>query len=435
MDEIWRTSVSVDSYEISTHGRVRHGTSGEIRKLQKKGGQDHVNLSHSVGGKKIYVGITVSRETLKTFVRPENGKEYAKHRDTDKDRIGYNHLSNLEWSKTPPVSIRPDIPVISAVPVDLLPCETAEIKTIFFGANSIDVSSDALIRVNGSITWRGGSIRSGRNYPSLTFQFDKDGVIFYKKDGRQKSFLYDVIYIVSLAFLGARDESGGIIHVDHIDGSNGATTNNHSSNLRYVTQSENQSHAMITGNQIAPGQKPVDQYTLDGEYVATYCSQSAASLDLFGNKSGSATIGEVCNGIRDHYKKYTWRHSGDPFERVSRKRKAPTNHVVYFGKLKTAGEFNKTDEGKFNVKIGVMNTKRPPTDGGLRGMVSHNIQCDEYEELKKFLLSHQTIVTLKSNVKAAKQMFHMTEDDFQMAIRLADDNVESYMNFNEDEDV
>ena len=415
MTETWITSVSVDEYEISTHGRVRHGTSREIRKLQIKFGHPRVNLHYTIGGVKFTKGVTVSKEVLSTYVNEidEGGpRMYSRHIDGD---ISNNYLDNLEWSCIPPPR------VMGVVNVDYdSPSPDAEIITMKFGQQEIDVSSDGFIR-SDRVRWRSGAVHQGRYYKRVTIQFDRDGE-------RKESHHEDIHFLVSHAFLGPRPK--GYV-IDHIDTDK---QNNSISNLEYVTMRDNQLRAIANGNVVAPNQKPVDQYTLDGEHITTYCNQSDASMAMIGKTGGSGAIGKVCNGVTNHYKNHTWRHLGDPFERVFIKRKAPTNHVVYFGKLKTAGEFNKTDEGKFNVKIGVMNTKRPPP-GALRGMESHNIQCDEYEELNKFLLSHQNIVNLKSNVKGAKQMFHMTEDDFQMAIRLADDNVESYMNFNEDEEV
>ena len=415
MDEIWRTSVSVDSYEISTHGRVRHGTSGEIRKLQSNFGHPHVNLFYTIGGVKFTKGVTVSKEVLSTYVNEidEGGRrEYARHIDGD---ISNNYLQNLEWSCIPPPR------VMGVVNVDYdSPSPDAEIITMKFGQQEIDVSSDGFIR-SDRVRWRSGAVEQGRYYKRVTVQFDRDGK--YKESRHE-----DIHFLVSHAFLGPRPE--GYV-IDHIDTDK---QNNSISNLEYVTRSGNQLRSIANGNAIAPNQKPVDQYTLDGEYITTYCNQSDASMAMIGKTCGSAAIGQVCNGIRDHYKKHTWRHFGDPFERVSIKRKPPTDNGVFIGKLMEDGELCMTADGKFIVKIGSGDMKRPRT-GKLRGMVYSKFSCDEHDELRKFLVSHVSLIGLRSTARYSKDQFNMTEDDFQMAIRLADDNVESYMNSNEDEDV
>ena len=414
MNETWRTSISVASYEISTHGRVRHGTSGEIRKLQIIFGHPRVSLHYTIGGVKFTKTVTISKEVLSTYVNEidEGGRrEYARHIDGD---ISNNHLDNLEWSFIPP-------PITTRTPTVEYssPSPDAEIVTITCGQRGIDVSSDGFIRSDRDM-WRSGNVEQGRYYKRLTFQFDREGN--YKETHHE-----DIHFLVSHAFLGPRPD--GYV-IDHIDTDK---QNNSISNLEYITRSENQLRAISNGNVVASNQKPVDQYKLDGEYVTTYVNQSAASMDMIGKTCGSAAIGQVCNGRRDHYKKYTWRHLGDPFERVSIKRKAPTENGTFIGKLMEDGEPCMTTDGKFIVKIGSGDMKRPKT-GKLREMVSLNFSCDEHDELRKFLVSHVSLIGMRSTERYSKDQFNMTEDEFQMAIRLAGDSVGNYMNFNEDED-
>ena len=400
MDEIWKTSVSVGTYEISSHGRVRHKQSGEIRKLQCKLGHYTVVLHPTIGVSKT---ITIAKEVLGTFDRPTEKigrREYARHKDHD---ILNNHLDNLEWSYIPPPRVMGTV-----IETYTSPDKDAEIVSIFFGKRKIDVSSDGFIR-NDKV-WRSGNVESGREYKRLTIEFDREG--------NSRSNHEDIHFLVAHAFLGPRPEK---YVIDHLDSDK---YNNNAYNLEYDTRCEKTKRA----NQEPPLQNPVDQYELNGTHVATYKSQSEASRYMIGNPSGSAPIGETCNGHRDNIYGYTWRSIGDPFERVSRKRKAPVENVAFIGKLKKEGEFIMIGD-KFLVKIGKGNAKRPKSKcGPLRGMVCVNFKCDEHDELRKFLVKHEKISILADTEKASTDRFYMTEEEFEMAIGIANDNVGRYIN-------
>ena len=431
MDEIWKTSVSVGTYEISSHGRVRHKQSGEIRKIKPNG---TVNMHFTTNNVKNTKTVTISKEILKSFIRPEKGREYAIHKDRDESKEDYNHLGNLEWSKSPPPPNRNK--GIKRKKADKIePGPSAEIVTLFFGERYIEVSSDALVRSdNKNKYWRAGSIHDdNHNYPRVSMQFDRDGKTKYRDNNKVVSTSYDIHFLVALAFLGPNPDTAKYV-VDHIDGSNGVNTNNHSYNLQYVTKSQNQARAMELGNQKPPGEKAVVQYTMKGVEVATYKSQSEASRAISGKDSGAARIGEVCNGKYRKYREHTWRRVGDTFERVEKEKTKSTHHGVYIGKLRElVGKKELIMIGdKFLVKIGAGDLKRRA--GDTIGMVASNFICDEGREFCKFLVKHEKIIDLASTVKNATDRFYMTGNEFQMAIGLANDSVGSYMNFNEDEE-
>lgn len=63
--------------------------------------------------------------------------------------------------------------------------------------------------------------------------------------------------------------------------------------------------------------KPVDQYSLDGEFIKTWDSMSDAAYILDGDRTKSPWIGRVCAGKRGGVTAfgYVWRYHGDLFEK------------------------------------------------------------------------------------------------------------------------
>ena len=80
-----------------------------------------------------------------------------------------------------------------------------------------------------------------------------------------------VHHIVLEAFKGPRP--GGMV-ANHI---NGVKTDNQLSNIEYVTPSYNCIHAFNAGLRIPNTEKSVNQYSLSGEFIATYRSQREAN--------------------------------------------------------------------------------------------------------------------------------------------------------------
>jgi len=125
---------------------------------------------------------------------------------------------------------------------------------------------------------------------------------FFHSSNDYFAFTYEKAYFavhvaVCEAFHGKRPE--GMV-VDHIDEDR---VNNHYKNLRWVTQSENNKKAYL--KRVTPlGRNhptPVVQFSLDGTYMETFPTVSAASKAA---KCAKAGITQCCSPNRPRYKKY-----------------------------------------------------------------------------------------------------------------------------------
>lgn len=339
MDEIWATSFTCDSYEVSSLGRIRSKSTGEVRKLQNKHGHWRVNLIQR--GKT--TGVTVGKEVLSTFHRPPTGVEFTRHINGD---CLDNNLNNLEWTednahrvpgamssravscvnlktgKTTEyesalqlaealgvkrsevydsmrvrVSKLDDYEISYATPT---PAADAEIGTADYGGQVIFASSDGFVRDQNSVVWKEGGVEQGRDYKRVTFQFNEDG------DFRNSSH-FDVHRVVARAFYGPPPPH---MIVDHIDEDK---LNNHLLNLQYITRSENQKKTQQT----PPGEKKTYKYYIGGKFTGDfYTSSSEAARSVPGG--GVGAISMCCSGKRLSYKKFEWSHMAPPEYSVER---------------------------------------------------------------------------------------------------------------------
>ena len=325
MDEVWATSFTCDSYEVSSLGRIRSKSTGEVRKLQNKHGHWRVNLIQK--GKT--TGVTVGKEVLSTFHRPPTDVEFTRHINGD---CLDNNLNNLEWTED---IVHRTAEVVSGRAVSCLnlntglttqhdsalrlaealgvkrseiydsmrvrvskldnyqisyatpsPAADAEISTADYGGRIVFASSDGLIRAQDSEVWKEGRVEQGRDYKRVTFQFDQDGNF-------KESSHFDVHRVVARAFYGSPTSH---MIVDHIDEDK---LNNHVGNLQYITRSENQIKAGAT----PPGEKVTYQYRIGGKFIREFKSASEAARSVHGVVSGVTTC---CKGERLSHKKFEW---------------------------------------------------------------------------------------------------------------------------------
>lgn len=119
---------------------------------------------------------------------------------------------------------------------------------------------------------------------------------------KNKNKYVSIHRIVCESFLGVMDENMVVNH------KNGIKNDNRLDNLEWVTQKENIIHSWNNGlskhklNNINP--KSVKQYTLDGEYIATFASQKQVERDL---GISHVSISSACRGKTKTAGGYVWK--------------------------------------------------------------------------------------------------------------------------------
>ncbi len=108
--------------------------------------------------------------------------------------------------------------------------------------------------------------------------------------------------LVAEYFLEVKPEKRTLA-INHKDGNK---TNNHYTNLEYVTNQENTNHAIMTGlfNPLEQSRKKINVYSIDGTYIDTCESVTEASIKYTNSDIGS--ISDICNRkngakIANHY--------------------------------------------------------------------------------------------------------------------------------------
>lgn len=183
-----------------------------------------------------------------------------------------------------------------------------------------EISNTGIVRsVNRIVSGKNGSVR---HIPGviMTQQTNHKGykcVILHKYGEHYTKFIHR---LVAEAFI---DNPFKLPQVNHIDTDK---TNNHVENLEWITNEDNQKHAVANGcykgftekqliatliNQKKAAkqrQKPVAQYDLDGNYIQSFESISDAERKTGCNNS---KICACCKGNRKQAYGYIWKYKGD----------------------------------------------------------------------------------------------------------------------------
>ena len=299
--EEWKSVGFNDSYEVSSHGRIRN-KDGDILKC-------HLN---SVSG--LYcktfpgdVSWVISRLVLTVFDRPGLDGEHAIYGDMDRSNL---HISNLSWNKVNP----------NRTPAG----ETSrKRKVIVYDVDGEEKIFDSTTEASEGTGIHPSNvskfIKSGKPWKGFTFEYHDmkgentcicrslDGFIGAKggyiySDGRIQlpsgrwavgkedeprkysrievnGKKHDIHILVAKVFLHTPDDVDKNI-VNHI---NEKKWDNRVENLEYVTRSDNQKKAFASGSIKPPGEKPVKLYRYDKDqdnytFVEEFKSMCDASV-------------------------------------------------------------------------------------------------------------------------------------------------------------
>lgn len=121
-------------------------------------------------------------------------------------------------------------------------------------------------------------------------------------DGRAKT--YPVHRLVAMAFI-PNDNPKEKTEVNHLDED---CSNNRADNLEWCTHTDNINYGSRNRRQSQsnPRRREVDQYTIDGNFVARYYSATEAAK-IFNGDSGN--ISAACRGITNTAYGYVWKYS------------------------------------------------------------------------------------------------------------------------------
>lgn len=312
--EEWKIIPEYPGYRISTHGRLML-KSGQLATSTPSDNDGYVstNLSSASGNiKAVRLHVLVA----KAFLEPVEGKTIVNHIDGNRSN---NCVSNLEWVTYQENAQRRVFPAIKSTKSVLQ--YTSDGSTLLAQYKSAKEAAAAVVGSNICIsnackrhihyfgfTWRYlydvviyegeewrdievngvivsvSSIGRVKSSYGITFGCNKGGykVVSLQASGKSKGHL--VHRLVAKAFLTIDNPDNYVVnHKDNVH------DNNNVSNLEYVTQRENIIHGRQFKTREHGKSKPVNQFNLDGTYVATYPSMMDAT-----RATGVTGVGNAC---------------------------------------------------------------------------------------------------------------------------------------------
>jgi hypothetical protein len=333
--EEWKSLESIDfpNYMGSTYGRLKNRFD-RIIKGSLHGGYYRTGI---VNNKNQTKSVLIHTLIARIFLGPPPDDTYTVDH-IDGNRIN-NHVTNLRWAspKEQRMNQKREGKRRSSKPITQMASDGTEIFTwlkirdasAFLGLSHTNLSKVCkngnslggykwkycLDDIPGEI-WKEISSEEfepvsvsnkGRYYKhtseKIGFGFDNHAgykLINLKFSNKKKKarFLHDLI---AQAFLGETPENCIVNHKD------GNKKNNKVENLEYITYSENTKHAYDSGlvkNKINKGNSvPINQLSLEGEFIATFPSAKEANRKL---GISTSNISSVCNGNRPNAGGYKW---------------------------------------------------------------------------------------------------------------------------------
>nr|QYA18423.1 intron-encoded homing endonuclease HNH [Clandestinovirus] len=267
--EVWQVIKKHPDYHASSYGRIASTKQGV--KLLTPQRDDNGYESLVLDGKHKFVHQLVAT----TFIPNPFGLRVVNHKDWNPSN---NRVDNLEWMSDSENSLYRN-PNPEPRKKAIMPTHANEWRTIP-DYPDYEVSDTGLVRRKDSLELMTVDLNKGYHTIKL------------REDGRTQCSVH---ILVASAFIGPIPK--GMV-VNHI---NGKKTDNAVSNLEIVTHKDNVAHALAVGLRKT---KVVHQYSLKGEYIATYPSYKAAAESVGANPP---SISDAVRGITKTAHGYVWK--------------------------------------------------------------------------------------------------------------------------------
>ena len=330
IDEDFRDIPGLPGYQVSDHGRVRNSKTCKILSSYLSSGYKVLSLRKTQYASLRKTQYAVHRLVMLAFVGPPPSKQTVDH--VDRNRCN-NTLSNLRYSTAQEQAQNRSTPVIYK--------STQRVERVdATGIVSYESAAVAAKDVNGITTHIYRAIRCGGKHKGFRWRrpvmvtdttiwkdippvlingqngyaASEDGSIKFPNGRITNGCLLDNGYLrVKIArkgFAVHRLVAGTFYQqsatnqnlINHKDGNK---SNNNMRNLEYVTPAENNKHARLHGLIVSKSQS-VDQYSLEGKFIAKFSSACEAA-EVLGK--GRGHLQACCSGSKTSAHGFIWKYS------------------------------------------------------------------------------------------------------------------------------